>query len=268
MNKRQEQPSTERPSTEQPRETGKPRPEQETAPTQLSPKEILRRDLISAKKDGRSPMLLKIYTEKAHMIEIGNIYKHLQKQIQRRDEVSTTLEEWGVDNNLIDSIFSILSHEITHPRLFGHIHRLLTSENPYEIAFGIAIATNWNAVFSPSDKCKKTILGESDDTCWWWTLGVYLFDKLRNQFRSKITDGKPLYLLRQWAETAKAYSAPEEVTLAGLEQYNFLDLNEPYFTLGKNPEGPSHQFARQEASRLIQEVDIFKKVWEQEQPEA
>ena len=253
---------------EQPRETGKPKPEQKTAPTQLSPEE-LKSKLMSAKIGGRLLMLYKPPTEKARIIAIHEIYDHLQKQIQREDEVSTTLEEWGVDNNLIVSIFSILTHEITHPRLFGHIHRLLTSENPYEIAFGIAIATNWNAVFSPSDKCKQTILGESDDTCWWWTLGVYLFDALRNQFESKITDGRPLYLLRQWAETKKDYPQPgEKVTLAGLEQYNRLGLNEPYFTLGKNPEGRSHKFAQEEASRLIQEVDIFKKVWEKEQPEA
>jgi len=259
MNKRQEQP----------RETGKPRPQQETAPTQLSPEEILRRDLISAKKDGRLLTLLEPPTEEARIIAIGEIYDHLQKQIQREDEVSTTLKQWGVDDDLIVSIFSVLRHEITHPRLFGHIHKLLTAENPYEIAFGIAIATNWNAVFSPSDKCKQTILGEDEDTYWWWTLGVYLFDKLRNRFRSKITDGKPLYLLRQWAETKKDYPKPgEEISLEGLEKYNFLGLSEPCFTLGKNPEGPSHKFAQEEASRLIKEVNIFKKVWEQKQPEA
>jgi len=86
MNKRQEQPSTVQPITEQPRETDKPGPEQETAPTQLSPEELeLRNDLISAKNDGWPSILLEPPTKEARIIAIHEIYDHLQKQIQRKD---------------------------------------------------------------------------------------------------------------------------------------------------------------------------------------
>jgi hypothetical protein len=114
MNNRQEQPSAEKSSaekssavqssTEQPRETDKPGAEQEAAPTQLSPEE-LRSKLISAKKGGRSAMLLKPPTEQARIAMINDIYNHLRKRIRQEDQVSATLKEWGVDDNFIVSIF-------------------------------------------------------------------------------------------------------------------------------------------------------------------
>jgi len=204
------------------------------------------------------------------MRAIINIYNHLKEKIGQEDEVSATLKEWGVNDYLVDSIFSVLREKITHPRLFGHIRKLLTAENQYEIAFGIAIAINWDVVFSRGEtKCMETILGEGENTYWWWTVGVYLFDELRKQFESKITDAKPLYLLKEWAATTEGYSASgEKISLAGLQRYNLLVFNEPYFTLGKNPTGQSHILAREEASRLIRKVDIFAQVRKQAQPEA
>jgi len=143
-------------------------------------------------------------------------------------------------------------------RAVFHSNRLLEpGRSEVERNFAVALAKNAEAIMTligeeDKEAIRATISGEGSDCCLWLTLSPYVFDELKLQ----VEEEKALNEVIEWAKTGivKSEIEDKEVNLSGLNTYNYARFNQCTFTLGRDPNGNSHLFARQEAQRLIREV--------------
>ncbi len=157
----------------------------------------------------------------------------------------------------IDAIKSV---EPLAGRAVYHINRLLESgRSTQERAFGLSLIEYSSELMGQMDHksghaTRATVSGEGSDCCLWWTLSPYIFSELE----PKVGEKEAVKLLLEWSQSGKPHYETEEaeVNLRGLGIYNYAGFNGCTFTLGKDPEGKSHQFAKKEAQRLIR--DVFK----------
>lgn len=132
-----------------------------------------------------------------------------------------------------------------------HINRLLENgRSAEEHTFARALVNNAGQAVTSLDE--RAVLKVTDregyDTCLWWTLSPYIFAELE----PKIGEADAVKTVLQWSQTGS--NDGFRVNLRGLNIYNTAQLNSRTFTLGENPTGFSHQFAKMEAQRLVQEV--------------
>lgn len=146
-------------------------------------------------------------------------------------------------------------------RAIYHVNRLLEEKrSDNERNFALALAQYASEVMKSIDiyddhLVRATVSGEGCDSCLWWTLSPYVFDILK----LKVGDKEAVKLLITWAKTGKPHSeiwdGDKQVNLTGLGNYNFVRSKSDHtFTLSRDPNGKSHQFARQEAQRLVRDI--------------
>lgn len=143
-----------------------------------------------------------------------------------------------------------------------HINRLLEAgRSVQESEFGKALVRQAPvAMLAMGDRNAKeqvthTLSGEGFDPLLWWTLSPYVFAELQ----PKIGETDAIRLLLEWSKGGKTMSdSPKRsVNLAGLDRYNQAKPNRSGFVLNSDSTHFSHQFARQEARRVIRQVTIF-----------
>ncbi len=143
-------------------------------------------------------------------------------------------------------------------RAVYHVNRLLEPERTQqENDFAKALTANAPELMRKVEKqairehkIRNCISGESSDSCMWWTLSPYIYAELQPTLGDKEAVSK----LLKWAESWKPFSFDgPNINLDGLSNYQEAGTHST-FTLSLNPEGYSHQFAKEEAKRLVKEV--------------
>lgn len=156
---------------------------------------------------------------------------------------------------------AIKSVEQLAGRAVYHINRLLEpGRSSQEREFGQSLIEFSGELMKQMDRESQratihVVSGEGCDCCLWWTLSPYIFEELKQ----KVDEREAVRLLFEWSQSGKPQYETEgtDVNLLGLNIYNYAG-NGSTFTLGKDPNGQSHKFAKQEARRLISEVFLLK----------
>lgn len=139
------------------------------------------------------------------------------------------------------------------PRSIYHLNRMLEiGRSPHERVFALAFAQHAPDLVESLRKNKSvyrrirfTLNGESNDTCMWWTLSPNIFEL----FKEKLGDKEAIQKLLRWGQDSDEDDIAT-VHLKGLEAYNAFGTANT-FTLGRDPQGYSHDFAKKEAKRLV-----------------
>ena len=177
--------------------------------------------------------------------------------LQKGDRFTKNVEALGKD---VENAAGILGG-----RSIYHLNRLLSPERSVaERDFGESLArfclSDLSTVRKIGDQqVRKIISSEGADACLWWTLAPYLFSTFRQS--KKVSDKEAAVKILIWSKTGKPFHEvidEHDVNLQGLERYNHASGGKNTFTLGKDPNGNSHRFAKSEANRLAREVPIFR----------
>lgn len=144
-------------------------------------------------------------------------------------------------------------------RAIYHVDRLLERGRSHEEEeFAKALVRNASKLMDSLDyrqdySVRSVVSGEGSDCCLWWTLSPYIFTELK----PKVGEIEAVRSLLKWSLSGKEISdiktGGANVNLTGLSKYNFAG-HQDTFTLGRDPKGPSHQFAKQEAQRLVNTI--------------
>lgn len=152
-------------------------------------------------------------------------------------------------------IIDIFCEKVVGGREHGHLVRLL--ERPgVEKEFALAFLENYRTdLFNKEEPVYRaiggTLNGQTPDTTMFWTFAPHLFAELRKR---KIEDKEAMRKVLLWAKdgVSSSHKDWEFVHLKGLEFLNRYPQKS--YALHQDPNHLSHQFTKQEAERIVEEV--------------
>ena len=200
--------------------------------------------------------------------ETGQKTLEFEDALRDRAYVAPGLTKEGFDERVMRLT---VSHEVkmallpfrTLSKARFHMVRMLERVNsPVERLFALALLEHATGIVDELENSKNQATAERYDDAeyvitmseqpnmvMFWTMAPYLYEELTAR---GVSPKMALRAVILWAgdwNTEDPADFRRKITLKGLERYK----DKPTFTLGTDPNGASHLFARQEAKRIVDE---------------